>query len=149
MSVNVTADPVSLTDTVQLDLPASYKYLNMIAPCITEMLSRVEDIQDRDSLIYGMQLAVQEVCTNIVDHAYGNQPGHRLAVVITLDEAHRRVVAEFRDSGASFDPSSVHAPDLVEGQVRGYGLFLIRQLVDDFGYTPLAGGNLWRLEKRW
>lgn len=141
--------PTSRADTVQLDLPASHKYLNMIAPCIAEMLSRAEGVADPEGMVYGVQLAVQEVCTNIVDHAYRNEPDQRIAVAITLDEEHRRLVAEFRDTGQPFNPDSIREPDLEHGQVRGYGLFLIRQLVDNLAYTPLAEGNVWRIEKRW
>ena len=39
------------------------------------------------------------------------------------------------------------APDLDEVRVHGYGLFLIKHLMDTVAYTPQAGRNHWLLTK--
>jgi serine/threonine-protein kinase RsbW len=140
--MNMPADEV-----IRLDLPATHKYLNLLGACISEMLSRVEDVDDLAAKAYNLQLAVHECCANIVDHAYDANDG-RIRATLTLAEHPRRIVVEIHDSGRTFEPEHVPQPVLGEPQVRGYGLFLMRQLLDEVDYLPQPGDNRWRLVKQ-
>lgn len=132
--------------TISLDIPADHTQLRIVSACIAELLANVEQIVDRDVLLYNVQLAVHEVCTNIIDHAYKGADQERIALVFTL-EPPRRLIAEIRDTGHSFDLGTVDAPDLSLPRDRGYGLFLVRHLMDDVVYLPTTSGNCWRLIK--
>lgn len=134
-------------DVIRLDLPATHKYLNLLGACIGEMLSRLDDAADLESTVYNVQLAVQECCANIVDHAYVGMDG-RIYATLTLLEEPRRLVIELHDSGRSFEPETVKPPVLGQPQVRGYGLFLMRELLDEVDYLPSPGDNRWRLVKQ-
>jgi len=134
-------------DVIHLDLPATHKYLNLLGACIGEMLSRLDDVADVESTIYNLQLAVQECCANIVDHAYDGTDGRIYATLNLIDEP-RRLVIELHDNGHTFEPELVPQPVLGEPQVRGYGLFLMRQLLDEVDYLPQPGDNCWRLVKQ-
>ena len=134
-------------DDIQLDLPATHKYLNVLGACLREMLARVEGLPDVDAFAYNVQLAVHEVCTNVVDHAYADGTSGRIVVCMELVTTPRQLVVEVHDTGGSFDPSSIPLPNLDEGQVHGYGLFLIHQLMDQVTYDPRPDGNTWRLVK--
>ena len=134
-------------DVIRLDVPATHKYLNVLGACITEMLSRVDGLQEPAVVAYNIQLAVHETCTNIVDHAYGGAPDGRIVITLTLATGPRRLVVDLHDTGRSFDPSTVPEPDLERGQVHGYGIFLMHSLMDDVAYAAGADGNRWRLVK--
>ena len=133
-------------EVIRLDVPATHKYLNLLGACIGEMLSRLDDGRDLQTAIYNMQLAVQECCANIVDHAYQSADG-RIMATLTLIDQPRRLVVELHDSGRPFEPETVPQPSLDEPQVRGYGLFLMRELLDEVDYEPGPGDNRWRLVK--
>jgi serine/threonine-protein kinase RsbW len=135
-------------DSVQLDLPATTKYLHLLGPCVSQMLVRVEGLSDTAALAYNIQLAVHEACTNIVLHAYCGRHEQRIQVTFSLETSPRQLVVELRDTGNSFAIDQVPDPDLERGQVHGYGLFLMRSLLDEITYQPLTGANLWRLVKR-
>jgi serine/threonine-protein kinase RsbW len=135
-------------DTIRLDVPASYKYLHLLAPCLAEMLVRFEDLAEREVTVYNLQLALHEVCTNIVEHAYAGTSGGRVLVSLTLHEQARCLVIEVQDSGSSFAIESVAEPDLEQAQEGGYGLFLVRSLMDEVTYTPGGPQNIWRLVKQ-
>lgn len=136
-------------DTIQLDLPATHKYLNVLGACLSEMLSRVDGLSEPEIISYNLQLAIHETCTNIVDHAYGEaRPENRIGITLTFEPATRRLVVELQDTGNSFDVADVAEPDLENGQIHGYGLFLIRSLVDEVIYQPQPGKNQWRLVKK-
>jgi serine/threonine-protein kinase RsbW len=134
-------------DTIRLDVPATYRYLNVVGACITEVLARVEGLAEPAMVAYRVNLAVHEICANIVEHAYAGQPEGRIAVTVVLITQPRSLIIDLHDTGRSFDPACVLAPNLNEGQVGGYGLFLVRELMDDVIYQPQPGSNCWRLVK--
>jgi serine/threonine-protein kinase RsbW len=115
--------------------------------CLQGILERVDGLAEPEVTIYNVQLAAQEICTNIVDHAYDGQLGGRIAVAIAVAHDPPRLVVEVCDTGRSFDPGSVPAPNLEQAQVHGYGLFLVHSLMDDVSYEALQPGNRWRLVK--
>lgn len=136
------------SELVRLDLPARHSYLHLLSDCVVDMLRLVEGVDDFETLCYNIQLAAHEVCTNIIHHAYGEGDGGRIEIALCLDFAEAPTFTiDLRDTGRPFDPDGYSAPDLAEVRVHGYGLFLIRHLMDTVTYTPAAGQNHWRLTK--
>ena len=133
-------------ETVELSLPADYKYLNVIGASIAALLERVQEISDKAAVTYSIELAVHEICTNIVEHAYKGRTA-RIQVAMHLHEKLRRLVIELIDSGQPFDWSAVAEPDLDVPQEGNYGLFLVRNLVDELDYRREKDENFWRLVK--
>jgi serine/threonine-protein kinase RsbW len=133
-------------EIIHLDMPATHKYLHLAGACVGEMLSRVGGIHEPEQTIYNIQLAIQEGCSNIVDHAYSGEPGS-LSITLILNDNPFTLTIELRDTGESFDPTSVEAPDLGVPQVRGYGMFIMRALMDEVVYESNAGTNCTRMIK--
>lgn len=99
-----------------------------------------------DQTVYQLQLAVDEACANVVDHAYeGVEPGD-MEISCDLDE--QELTIRVRDWGAGFIPGEVPEPDvdapLEERTLGGLGLFLIRQVMDQVCYErdPEQGNEL-------
>jgi serine/threonine-protein kinase RsbW len=134
------------SNLIRLELPAAYRYLNILGSVVGALLERVEGVEARDTVRYNIELALHETCTNVVEHAYGDQEG-RISVVLTLEEQPRRLVMDVSDTGRSFDLSTVQEPDLEQPQTSGYGLFLVHRLVDTVSYHTENGKNRWRLIK--
>jgi len=81
-----------------------------------------------------IELAVDEACCNIVQHAYAHRPNGEIDIRVQAERG-RRIVITLVDTGEPFDPQAVpvHDPatspdDLKSG---GLGLFLIRRIMDD------------------
>jgi serine/threonine-protein kinase RsbW len=134
-------------EVVRLDLPASYAYLSLLGACLSDIIARIDGLGEADIVAYNVQLAVHETCTNIIGHAYGEQAAGRIRIEITLQHAPRRLIVDLHDTGRTFDLDAVPEPSLDDVQVHGYGLFLIRELMDEVSYTPRTGDNRWRLVK--
>jgi len=103
-----------------------------------------------ESAIYAVQLAVDEACSNIIEHAYQNDPTGIIECTCDLDK--ENLVIILRDHGCCFDPSIVPEPVLTgainERQIGGLGLYLIRQLMDEVQYSTLGeAGNVLTLKK--
>jgi serine/threonine-protein kinase RsbW len=89
------------------------------------------------------QLAVDEACTNIIEHGYG---GEDLGAIDILCETHAgELVITVHDHAKPFDPSEVPPPNLNvtldELKVGGLGLYFMRQVMDAVEFSYEDGGN--------
>ncbi len=96
------------------------------------------------------QMAVDEACTNVIEHAYGGDDRGDIAITCAVEPGILTVVIV--DSGHGFDPSSVPEPPVAESldQVRpgGIGLHLMRKLMDDVSFEFADGKNTLTMVKR-
>ena len=140
--------PQDTDEVIRLELPATLKYLNVLSACISGILARVEDLDERDAIPYTVQLGIHEVCTNIVQHAYAHTcEQKRILVTMEMKACPRSLHMTLFDTGQAFDQETVQDPNLDEGQVHGYGLFLAKNIMDEVTYNRLPDGNYWRLVK--
>jgi serine/threonine-protein kinase RsbW len=90
-----------------------------------------------DRSVYALQMAVDEACSNIIEHAYGGEGKGKIELELLTFDAGVKVV--IKDWGQPFDPSAIAAPNLQapieERQEGGLGLFLIRQLMDEVHFS--------------
>ena len=132
----------------QLIVSGDFKNLAKIGGFIDQAAIRA-GLDDRAA--YAIQLAVDEACANIIEHAYGGEGRGQIHLTYRLREDGLQVI--IYDQGTPFDPSQIPEPDiqapLSERSSRGMGLFFIRKLVDSFEFkfdTP--EGNQLVLFKR-
>ncbi|MFT7586941.1 MAG: serine/threonine-protein kinase RsbW [Cellvibrionaceae bacterium] len=135
------------TTVIRLDLPAEHKHLNVIGACLNALLERIDRISDKEMLAYNLELALHETCTNIVEHAYFEREGRIQVAMSVIDFPQRQFVIDVHDTGAAFDLTKAEEPDLEGAQVHGYGLFLMRQLLDEVVYQSGEVSNHWHLVK--
>jgi serine/threonine-protein kinase RsbW len=101
--------------------------------------------------IYAVELAVDEACANIIEHAYDGEGKGQIEC--TCNNINGGLEIIIKDDGKPFDPDSVPSPDfsvdLEDLQPRGAGLFIIRNLMDDVSFTFSKNkGNILRMVKR-
>ncbi len=95
-------------------------------------------------------LAVDEACTNVIQHAYQGDPDKEIRVSIRTGKGAFEVVIE--DKGRSFNPLAITTPDLKQHlrQHRrgGLGVHLMKTLMDEVEYSLTPGKkNVVRLTK--
>lgn len=96
--------------------------------------------------IGNFKLAVDEACTNIIQHSYRNMGGE-----ISIDVSFRSgwVEIRLRDRGESFDFGAVALPDLDHyiaiGKRGGLGIYLINRIMDEVQYHSSDDVNELRL----
>lgn len=121
-------------------------------------LARVAALLDRlaaehrlaPEVVADMQVALDEVLTNIAKFAHADDAEHRIDVRLrVLDDVLEAVV---EDDGAPFDPLAVPAPDvsapLRERRVGGVGIHFARNLLDELSYERIGERNRLVLRKR-
>lgn len=143
-------DISTIIKTVDFLYPAEMDYLNEISQQIVAVCQELPTLPANargDDFIYLIELAISEICTNIIKHAYAGKQGNITGQVTLLNNG---VQLDFYDQGHSFDPHSVPEPQpdphhLPEG---GYGLHIVRQIMDVVSYeTKPDIGNHWHLIK--
>ena len=88
-----------------------------------------------------LELAVDEACANVIEHAYGHDLSKDVTVRASFDNDALRIAVI--DEGKGFDPGSVTQSELDElvhqRQSGGLGLRLIRTLMDEVKYEIVPG----------
>jgi len=112
-----------------------------IGPWLSEVLEALPT-EERKAMVSGLELAVHEVAMNIIDHA---QLPPSAVIRFSADITAVAVEVTVSDPGESFEPEDERVPIAGVPQERGYGLLLVRKLVDHLGYCRVDGGNRWTL----
>jgi sigma-B regulation protein RsbU (phosphoserine phosphatase) len=86
-----------------------------------------------------LELAVNEATSNIIKHAYHGRTDQR--IYLEAETFPDQVAIRLYHIGDPCDPSSVAPPALDGSQESGFGLYLIRQSVDDVRYYCDARGR--------
>ena len=134
--------------TIHLSIPADFKYLNVVGACLTAILQHEEALLEPETVTAGVELAVHETCINVIEHAYGGIVG-RITLHIQILDDPRRLEVDIYDQGNRFVLPKINPPKVEDDiQIRGYGLFLVHELMDEVKYIPQSGKNTWHLVKK-
>ena len=97
-----------------------------------------------DRAIHHCQLAVDEACSNVIEHGYGNF-GSDEAIDITCRFEGDRFSISVTDSGPEFDPLSQTNPNptasLDEREPGGWGIYFIKKVMDEVVYRYESDRN--------
>ena len=97
-----------------------------------------------------MQLALDEACTNIIEHGYGGEGVGSITIETKLVPKGIQIVVQ--DTAKAFDPDSVPEPKLGvplrDLGSRGAGVYLMRKIMDEVEFDfPKDGGTVLRMFK--
>lgn len=94
--------------------------------------------------VYHCQMAVDEWCTNIIEHGFDHE-GARGRIEIVCKENAEKFVIRISDDSPAFDPRNLAEVDpskpLEERQPGGLGWFFIKKLMDELDYQHKDGRN--------
>lgn len=113
--------------------PARSDHLSAISAFV---MDAIKDAPFNARQRYAIDLAVDEACSNVIDHAYGGEDRGEIKISLELLQTGIKIIIQ--DHGAPFDPDCVAAPDLTSPletrSERGLGVFLIREVMDEAEY---------------
>jgi len=94
-------------------------------------------------LLAGIRVALEEVVSNVARHGFA--PGADGEIVVTFRCEPGGWVLEVSDNGTAFDPTGAPARargmSLLDDEVGGWGLGLIRHYCKDIAYAHVGGLN--------
>jgi len=122
----------------KLQVPSSTENLALIREFVTTV-GKQATMSDED--ISKLELAVDEACANVIEHAYGHDITKEVDVRAVFDEDEVRI--SVIDSGRGFDPAKVDQETVeqlvAERKSGGLGFRLIKSLMDDVSYEIVPG----------
>ncbi len=139
---------VAFEQTFALNVPSSTGNLALIRDFVTRIGSQA-GLDDTE--VAKLELAVDEACANVIEHAYEHDATKQVLIRAIFDEETLRI--EVVDTGKGFDPNSIPEEDIrrlaAERKTGGLGLRLIKSLMDEVHYDVEPGKkNELRMVKR-
>jgi sigma-B regulation protein RsbU (phosphoserine phosphatase) len=140
----------TIIKTESFSYPADVKHLSDISEKVTAACQELPSLPvspNAEDFIYLIELAISEICTNIIQHAYADKDGTIEGRITVLNNG---VQLDFYDTGESFDPATIPSPksDPYQLEEGGYGLHIVRQIMDVVSYEhDVKRGNHWHLLK--
>ncbi len=132
-----------------LRLPGRFESLPKIGEFVVKA-ARAAGLDER--AVYAVELAVDEACSNIIDHAYGGEGIGDLECEVSWQED--KLIIILRDFGKPFDPEAIPDPkigvSIDELKPRGVGFFLMKKMMDEirYSYTPESGNTLTMIKQK-
>lgn len=98
---------------------------------------------------YTIETAVDEACSNIIEHAYGNE--NIGDIEISVFENPTNLTIFIKDYGKPFNPKSIPKPNLsknlFERKSNGLGLYMMKQWMDEVQFEFVNNSNILKLVK--
>ena len=135
-----------MTETYRLTRAAELESLEIFRNFIAECC---EQNNIPENIVFDLKLAVDEACTNIIEHGYkGMDPG---SVILSFRIANVKILVNIPDFGHAFELEESPLPALEEalegGEMGGIGLYLIEQTMDNIDYQSTIDGNTLKFTK--
>jgi serine/threonine-protein kinase RsbW len=138
-----------VTSEFELSVTSKMANLTVISDFVTSVAKKL--CLDDDQT-FALQMAVDEACANIIEHAYEGKADGTISIRcrIVADD----MVVTIHDHGRVFDPDSVPRPDIAapleERETGGLGLYLMEKLMDsvEWEFDPKKGNTLTMRKRR-
>ena len=129
-------EPIERKFTLQV--PSSTENLALIREFVSST-ARQAGFDEKDT--GKLELAVDEACANVIEHAYGHDVSKEVVVRVRLSD--ETLSIDIEDTGKGFDPNSVNQEELEQlinkRKTGGLGMRLIKTLMDEVRYEIEPG----------
>jgi serine/threonine-protein kinase RsbW len=124
--------------TFSLHVPSSTENLSMIRDFV-KSIGTQSGMGDME--VARLELAVDEACANVMEHAYDADSAKEVSIRAIVDD--NSVQIEVVDSGKGFDPAAVEQLNLEElvsaKRTGGLGMRLMKSFMDEVHYEMQPG----------
>ena len=131
----------------RLIVPARYDRIKQICTFVVEA-AEIAGLDE--SAVFHCQIAVDEACTNIIEHGYEGEDKGQIEVVCQSDPG--ALTIELRDQAKPFDASQVAEPKLnlsiEDTAIGGLGVYFMKKMMDEVSFTNKDGTNSLMMVKR-
>ena len=122
--------------------------LTSLPPLTTAVNRFLDQHSIPQEAIFRVNLAIEEIVTNIIKYGYDDTDAHTIMVNLALFPDTIRL--QLQDNGHPFDPLQTPAPDihvpLDQRKIGGLGLHLVRETVSRIAYRRENGTNILEMD---
>ncbi|PDW02326.1 ATP-binding protein [Candidatus Viridilinea mediisalina] len=129
-------------DRVELNIPSNPIFERVVRASAAEVGSAFGFSEER---IEDLKLAISEAVNNAIDHGNRGEAGKLVAVVFEIDG--EKLEIRISDQGPGVERIDVtrrvvDEANLEAGELRGFGMYLISELVDDLEVSSSHRGTI-------
>ncbi len=129
---------------IELHIPSVMGYEKIAMECAASMAKKMGFTEDR---IEDLKTAVSEACLNAIEHGNKMDTSTKVGITLTAEESRLQVSVKDEGKGTVKVPTpSIESKIKGEDKPRGWGIFLIKSLVNEvtFEQGP-EGGNVTKM----
>ncbi len=130
---------------IHLAIPGRFKFLSLPRNVAREVCAVLADREVNEKILWAVELAVSEAVTNAMKYGCSDNGTSRVEIEFTIWDD--RLEISILDTGSGFDWEKVVAPDFSIPRESGYGLYIIKELMDEIEYTKKETHNVLKLIK--
>lgn len=122
----------------ELKVDSKLKNLPVISDFVSDAMKQLG--ADLES-IFKVQMAVDEACTNIIEHGYLKEGEGSINIICR--KPRDDLIVTIKDKGRPFDPNffSSASYEFDEQKLSGLGIYIIKGLMNEVSYHPDEKGN--------
>jgi len=135
---------------------AKKEYSFELKSSLAELDNLCENLEDfgqkiglSKKLIFEINLALDELFTNIISYGFKDDEEHVIKVTITPQD--EKLCLCIEDDGVPFNPMDFETPDVARSvencKIGGLGIHIMRKLMDEICYQRCDGKNILTLKK--
>jgi serine/threonine-protein kinase RsbW len=129
---------------IELHIPSVMGYEKVAMECAASMAKKMGFTEDR---IEDLKTAVAEACLNAIEHGNKMDTSTKVGITLTVEESKLQVLVKDQGKGINqILTPSIESKIKGEDKPRGWGIFLIKRLMDEvtFEASP-EGGNITKM----
>ena len=129
-------------ERVELNIPSNPVFERVVRASAAEVGNAIGFSEER---VEDLKLAISEAVNNAIDHGNKREAGKLVAVVFEIDGEKLEIrISDQGDGIEQLDTSRhvVEEQNLDSGQLRGFGMYLISELVDDLEVSSSHRGTV-------
>jgi len=123
---------------IKCEFPRQIKYLQIATSLAREVCKTITNEKIDMEFIDLIELAVSEACTNAIQHATGIESK---IVIVAFQIYKNKLVINVNDCGTGFDIDLIKSPNPSELQESGWGIQILKNIIDKLEYIKGADCN--------
>jgi serine/threonine-protein kinase RsbW len=129
---------------IELHIPSVMGFEKVAMECAATTAKNMGFTEDR---VEDLKTAVAEACLNAIEHGNQLDRSTRVGITLTVEESKLQVSVKDEGKGVADIPTpSIENKIACKEKPRGWGIFLIKQLVNEVAFEPNPeGGNVVRM----
>jgi serine/threonine-protein kinase RsbW len=133
-----------MTAIVDLELRGTMDHLRLVWQVGETLLGSVPFQEDPEGTRYNILLALQEMVTNVLRHAYRGDESKPVRLQFVAEP--RGIEITLRDQGPPFDPLAAHEPDAdaedLPASPGGFGILIMKAVMESIDYQRDGDWNV-------
>jgi len=126
---------------IELHIPSVMGNEKIAMECAASMAQKMGFTEDR---IEDLKTAVAEACVNAMEHGNKMDTSTKVGITLTAEESRLQVTVKDEGKGVGeIDSPSIERKIEGKDKTRGWGIFLIKSLMNEVKFEPSPeGGNV-------